>query len=514
MRLEIKCYDRVGIAQQILEIFVEHNINVRGIELKQPDLIFINIPDLAFEELQIFMPQMRMLEGVIDVRTIAYMPFEREKNELSTIIQAFPDVLFSLDNKGNILLINEAALTIIRLPKSEIIGQQISHWLTGFNFTHWLDQDEVLAQTLRLTFQQENYIAEISPIYIESDEKQQVLAGAIVLLKSSLQLDKQVSVFQQKKPGEFANIQAKSGVMHKLIRESKRMAQLSSSMLISGETGTGKELLAKACHDASDRAGHPFMTLSCAALPDEDAESELFGHGSLTGGVAKRGLFELADGGTIFLDKVGEMSPKLQIKLLRVIQNGIFRRVDDEQEKKVNIRFISSTNKDLFHLVTSGEFREDLYYRLNVLGLNVPPLRERRSDIIPLAEHFIVKFCQETGQHGIMLSDDCRDLIEHYPWPGNVRQLENTLIRALSLIQDNEIRSTHLQLPAFSKADGYLDDEFEGTLDSAMKEFEASLLTKLYPAYPSTRQLGKKLGVSHTAIAKKLKDYNINKKLQ
>jgi transcriptional regulator of aroF, aroG, tyrA and aromatic amino acid transport len=148
--------------------------------------------------------------------------------------------------------------------------------------------------------------------------------------------------------------------------------------------------LARACHAASERAEQPFMTLNCAALPDDVAESELFGVGEKDHEESKRGIFELADGGSVFLDEVGEMSTKLQSKLLRVIQNGSFRRVDSEQEVTVNVRIISSTNKDLLNLVSLGEFREDLYYRLNVFGLNIPPLRERRSDILPLTEFFMV----------------------------------------------------------------------------------------------------------------------------
>ena len=163
-------------------------------------------------------------------------------------------------------------------------------------------------------------------------------------------------------------------------------------------------------------------------------------------------------------------------------------------------------------MVSIGEFREDLYYRLNVLGLNIPSLRERRSDIIPLAEFFIAKFGQKVGKHNVVMSDDCRDFIEHYPWPGNVRQLENVLIRAVSLMEENVLMTSHLQLPAYTREHGYLEQEFEGTLDAAVKKFEADLLRKLYPAYPSTRQLAKKLGLSHTAIANKLREYDINKK--
>lgn len=512
MRLEIGCHDRVGIAQDVLQIFVERSIDLRGIELKQPGKIFINIPDLDFSELQDFMPQLRLIEGVEDVKTTPYMPSEREKNELSTLIKTFPDPFLSIDAKGNIRIVNHITASIIGLPETDIVGQHISQWLKGFNFNRWLDSDEVLAQTRRVKMMDDDYVADALPIHVAGNEGSLVLAGAVLILKSEARLGQQISAFKQTNESNFSGIHASSGAMRKVIREAKRMALLDSSMLIAGETGTGKELIAQACHAASDRATKPFMTLNCASLPDEAAETELFGIGTPESPMHKKGLFELADGGSIFLDEVGEMSPKLQTKLLRVIQDGIFRRVDDEKEITVNVRIISSTNNDLLAMVQQGEFREDLYYRLNVLGLNIPSLRERRTDIIPLAEHFISKFGQQNGKSALYMSDDCRDFIEHYPWPGNVRQLENVLLRAVSLLETNVIETSHLQLPAYTREHGYLEEEFDGTLDEAVKAFEANLLRKLYPAYPSTRLLAKKLGLSHTAIANKLREYDINKK--
>ncbi len=512
MRLEITCHDRVGMGQKVLGIFVEYGINVRGIELMQPGRIFINIPDLDFSELQAFMPQLRLIEGVGDVKTAPYMPSERERNELSTLIKTFPDPFISIDRKGNIRIVNTIVSSIIGENEEKLIGQHISSWLKGFNFNRWLDGSDVLAQTRRLKFQGDDFVADIMPIHVAGEENSQVLAGAVLILKSEARLGQQMNAFKQPNENTFLGIQASSSAMRKVIREAKRMSTLDASILIMGETGTGKELLARACHGASERAEHPFMTLNCAALPDDVAESELFGVGEKEHQTSKRGIFELADGGTVFLDEIGEMSAKLQSKLLRVIQHGSFRRVNSEQEITVNVRIISSTNKDLLNLVSMGEFREDLYYRLNVFGLTLPALRERRSDILPLAEFFIIKASQQTGRSHLKISEDCRDFIEHYPWPGNIRQLENVLTRAASLLEGDEIETTHLQLPAYTREHGYLEQEFEGTLDAAVKNFEADLLRKLYPAYPSTRQLAKKLGLSHTAIANKLREYDINKK--
>lgn len=513
MRLEIVCEDRVGIAQKVLGVFVEYDINIKGIDaVTETGHIFVHIPDLEFADLQSFMPQLRLIEGVQDVKTTPFMPSERERNELATLIKTFPDPFISADTRGNVRGVNDVAIAIIGSSIKEIVGEPVGQWIKGFNVNRWLEADEVLAQTRRIKFKEEDFVADILPVSVDDEDGNPVNAGAVFILKSEARLGQQISAFKQTNDNNFSGIQTSSSAMRKVVREAKRMAQLESSMLIVGETGVGKELIAKACHDASDRAEHPFMALNCASLPDDVAETELFGCGSQGDNQAKKGLFEAADGGTIFLDEVGEMSAKLQIKLLRVIQDGSFRRVDDEQEIKVNVRFISSTNKDLLNMVSHGEFREDLYYRLNVLGLNIPSLRERRADIIPLAEHFIVKAGQVIGKYNLTMTEDCRDFIEHYPWPGNVRQLENVLIRAVSLLEGTVIETAHLQLPSYTREYGYLEQEFEGTLDGAVKQFEADLLRKLYPAYPSTRQLAKKLGLSHTAIANKLREYDINKK--
>jgi len=513
MRLEICCQDRVGLAQKVLSILAEYEINIKGIELKEPSIIYVNILDLDFSELQEILPKIRLLEGVEDVKTAHFMPSELERKEFSTLIKTFPDPFISLDMRGNIRLVNNIASSIIGKKLEDLEGQPVSTWVKGFNFSRWIESgEEALPQTQRLKFQNEDYVADILPIHVTEQDSKRKLIGAVLILKSEYRLGEQMSAFKQSTDNSFSGIHATSGAMRKVVREAKRMAHIDSSMLIAGETGTGKELIARSCHNSSARADKAFMALNCAALPDDDAETELFGKGESNNSAAKKGLFELADGGTIFLDEVGEMSPTLQTKLLRVIQDGRFRRVDDEQEINVNVRFISSTNKDLLNMVSTGEFREDLYYRLNVLGLNVPSLRERRTDIIPMAEFFIAKFGQRVGKHHITLTDDCRDFIEHYPWPGNVRQLENVLIRAVSLVEGNEITTEHLQLPAYTREHGYLEQDFEGTLDAAVKGFEADLLRKLYPAYPSTRQLAKKLGLSHTAIANKLREYDINKK--
>ncbi|WP_371186254.1 transcriptional regulator TyrR [Thalassotalea maritima] len=512
MRLEITCEDRVGIAQEVLAIFVDREINIKGIDaITESGQIFMHMPDLEFSELQDFMPQLRLIDGVKDVKTTNYMPSERERIVLDTLIRTLPDPLLSIDSKGAIYALNDIALQKMNSKRSDIIGEQIGNVIKGFNFNRYLEREEVLPHTRRLKFMDEDFVADVMPVHLPGENNEKVTAGAVIILKSEARLGQQINAFNQPKDNDFTEVLVFSPLMRKVIREARRMALLDSSILIMGETGTGKELIARSCHLASDRAEQPFVVLNCASLPDDACETELFGK-VLADGSVKQGIFEQAEGGTIFLDEVAQMSAKLQLKLIRVLDDKRFRRVDGEKEIKVDVRFISSTNADLLSLVETGQFREDLFYRLNVLGLTIPSLRERRQDIVPLAEHFINKACKVNHRSLVSVAQSCVDFIANYPWPGNVRQLESVILRAVSLLDGDELHVTHLQLPSYSQDSGYLEGEFQGTLEDAVKGFEAQLLRKLYPAYPSTRQLAKKLGLSHTAIANKLREYNINKK--
>jgi transcriptional regulator of aroF, aroG, tyrA and aromatic amino acid transport len=301
--------------------------------------------------------------------------------------------------------------------------------------------------------------------------------------------------------------------MKRVIREAKRMSDLDGNILITGDTGTGKEQIAKACHDNSRRSDGEFVTLNCASLPDEAAETELFGygHGSVEQSEGKSGLFEQASGGTILFDEVSEMSAQLQAKLLRVLEYGTYHQLGDSRVKYIDCRIICTSCKDLSQCVQEGTFREDLYYRLNVLGLVVPSLRERKADIISLANNIVLQHSKKLSIQSPKLSKPCIEYLESYPWPGNIRQLKNALYRAISLIDGNEITKEAIQLPSCSASVTYIDENFDGTLEQEVKRFERDMLKRLYPSYPSTRQLARKLGLSHTAIANKLREYGISK---
>lgn len=238
----------------------------------------------------------------------------------------------------------------------------------------------------------------------------------------------------------FSDLVLRGDAMQRVIALGKRAAASNIPVLIEGESGVGKELIARAIQGESDRAGRPFITVNCGAIPENLIESILFGHekGSFTGAVDKRiGKFQEADGGTLFLDEVGELPLDAQVKLLRALQEGEIDPVGAKRPIKVNFRLISATNRDMIQLVKDGKFREDLYYRLNVFPVNVPPLRDRMDDVPELANHFAARFAAEEGKRITGLGEDTMRMLQSYAWPGNVRQLENAVFRAVVLADQN-----------------------------------------------------------------------------
>lgn len=250
----------------------------------------------------------------------------------------------------------------------------------------------------------------------------------------------------QRERGSIKNIVGNSAKMHAIFQMIETVAEVQSTVLITGESGTGKELVARAIHDLSARAERPFISINCGAFTETLLESELFGYmkGSFTGANTNRkGLFEAANKGTIFLDEIGEMSPAMQVKLLRVLQEKKVRPVGAHDEMSIDARVIAATNRDLKQMSLDGGFREDLFYRVSVIPINLPPLRERAEDIPELANHFIGKFCDQTGRN-LSISPRAMQLLENYMWSGNVRELEHTIERAVALERGTEIQPERL----------------------------------------------------------------------
>src|SRR5258706_1162075 len=279
---------------------------------------------------------------------------------------------------------------------------------------------------------------------------------ARALKQISLKDENAVLIKGQRARGKLSNIIGQSDQMQAVYQMIETVAQVQSTVLITGESGTGKELVARAIHDLSPGCQKPFVSVNCGAFTETLLESELFGYtkGSFTGATSNRkGLFEAAEQGTIFLDEIGETSPAMQVKLLRVLQERKVRPVGAHEETEVNTRVIAATNRDLSALVKEGTFREDLFYRVSVIPMILPPLRDRGADIAELTEHFLQKYCQQTGHH-VTLSPQALRLLENYYWPGNVRELEHAIERAVALEKTETIQPERLpeQVTKYSAA--------------------------------------------------------------
>ena len=310
------------------------------------------------------------------------------------------------------------------------------------------------------------------------------------------------------------NIIGNSKMMQPVYQMIGKVAPAASTILILGESGVGKELVAEAIHYASERSKSPFVKLNCAALPESIIESELFGHekGAFTGAVSlRKGRFELAEGGTLFLDEIGEISPGIQAKLLRILQEREFERVGGSETLEADVRIIAATNKNLEMKVRDGEFREDLYYRLNIIPITVPPLRERKTDILLLSDFFIEKYNRLNRKFIHRLSTPAIDMLMAYHWPGNVRELENSIERAVILSEDGVIHGYHLP-PSLQMADPHFrGNAYSGTLQQKLDSIEYEMIVE---ALKNTRgnlsRAAESLGLTNRMMGIRARKYGID----
>ncbi len=342
--------------------------------------------------------------------------------------------------------------------------------------------------------------------YIEKPfcpEKVELLIEKLVehqdLIEENIALRRQI-----REKFQFEGIIAKSSKMLKIFELIKTVAPTNATVLITGETGTGKEIVARAIHHQSKRQNKPFIATSCAALAESLLESELFGHekGSFTGAVGrKKGKFEAADKGTLFLDEIGEINANTQIHLLRALEEKKITRIGSNEEIAVDVRVITATNKDLRNMVLEGKFREDLYYRLKVVTINLPPLKERREDILPLAEHFLKKYTEENNKDFLKFSPGVIEFMLNYSWPGNVRELENMIEHGVILSKDKAVTMAELPQdiihPTIQK---------EKTIEAVTKNH---ILNVLEETKGNITKAAAILGIRRMTLYNKLKKYNL-----
>lgn len=311
-----------------------------------------------------------------------------------------------------------------------------------------------------------------------------------------------------------SNIVGNSHEMQIVFDQIAQVSKSQASVLVEGETGTGKELVAAAIHYNSDRSDKPFIKAHCAALPENLIESELFGHvkGAFTGATTDRkGRFEMADGGTLFLDEIGEIPPTIQIKLLRVLQEREFERVGSAETVKVNVRVIAATNKDLRQMATEGTFREDLFYRLHVFPIFVPPLRKRKSDVLQLADYFLEKYSKLSGKTVRRLSSAVIDMLYSYHWPGNVRELENTIERAVVVAESDAIHPHHLP-PTLQTAE-HMGAPPTGSLKDMVEAYERDIIVDaLKTSRGNMAAAARSLQTTQRIFGYKVHKYSVNPK--
>jgi two-component system, NtrC family, response regulator AtoC len=343
----------------------------------------------------------------------------------------------------------------------------------------------------------------------EVDELIVVVAHAVE--HQRLRTQHRYLISEREEEFDHYGIVGRSRVIQDVIAKAERVAETKSTVLIMGETGTGKELLARAIHDRSAQRNMPLIKVNCAAIPDTLLESELFGHvrGAFTGAAAnKKGKFALADGGTIFLDEIGTMSPSLQAKLLRVLQEREFEPLGAERSQRVDVRVIAATNRDIKRLVEDGRFLEDLFYRLNVIPLVLPPLRERREDIPVLVEHFLRKHAHRSGRKVEEIREEALARLNAYDWPGNVRELENTIERAVVLSGGPVIDARDITMPGVAgpASAGLPSQELRANVEWAERQ---SVQQALVRAGGVKKDAATLLGISQRALSYYLAKYRV-----
>ncbi|MFZ5645883.1 MAG: sigma-54 interaction domain-containing protein [Bacillota bacterium] len=444
--------------------------------------------------------------------------------QLKNILNHSFDEIFVINFKGEVVYVNEACVKNYGLKPNEIIGQTIYQLIQG-GYYYPLIAPVVLRDKKRATFEQETIegkklIVTATPVLNDKGKVEFVIMNSrditeLANLKCNLEeTKKQVEKYKQeveelrKTVNTHDQFVVRSKSMRECLELAKRVSFADSTILILGETGTGKSALAKYIHEISQRKKGPLQTINCAAIPEQLLESELFGYqaGAFTGANSrgKAGLLELANGGTLFLDEIAEIPVKLQAKILEVIQESRFIPVGGTKHKTVNIRIIAATNRDLEEMVKAGAFREDLYYRLNVIEIQIPPLRERIEDIVPLAQYFLNKFDKRYNtSHSF--SQDTLDILICHPWQGNIRELEHVIERLVLTVQESKITPRHLPRK-FQQT-----DIIKGTAGpfniAPLDQIEKELIIKAYKQLGSSYKVAKVLNISQSKASRRIRQY-------
>lgn len=525
--INIDFEDRTGFGYEVFEVCEKNNIDKIGMEVIPGQGMFIKLR-VSAKNKEKFLKELKMINGVLDITLHNHMPYEAKEYKLNTILNAISEGVVAIDVQGKVKHINKLACDIFDCKRDDVLEVRADEL---FGLKAPILETLLTGKPNRLVERKIKKNQKFIRILTSSDpilDSMGVVIGAVATIKDFKDVEEIISKVDIKKGlTTFDDIVYQSVEMRNLIETAKTVARGNSTIMLRGESGTGKELFARAIHMEGNRANAPFIAINCAALPDSLLESELFGYveGAFTGALkgGKKGVFEQANNGTIFLDEIGEISPSVQVRLLRVLQEGTIRRVGGTKEIQVDVRIISATHRNLEDMIRKDLFREDLYYRLNVIPLKVYPLRERMDDIHPIAQHLVRKISKKLGKKEAFLTKESMDLLKVQEWPGNVRQLENALERVINMIDEHDIIPEHfyawtdliMQTSTQEKKDKEelylkipLNQQFP-SLKDIVAQVEQQVLLHVLQEHNSSRKAGKVLGVSNTTILNKMNTYGI-----
>lgn len=511
--LRLKTEDRVGITHDVISCLLADHVDIVRMEVK-PGFIHLKIQFISPELFRELTARMQKIPGVKKMETIPILPSEVREGQMNTILETVSEGMILVDQKLGIQAMNRAAAEILHLPLDSWKGKSLSKiWGRNMELCKKCLQSGKEKLNVPVTIR-DPYTIQFMASYIpvRSGEKWHQ-SGLVIVIRDMKQVRQLLQSVKRKGMVQFQDIIHQSEVMKKCVETAKKVAQKEATILLQGESGTGKELFARAIHFESLRASGPFVSINCAAVSEALMESEWFGYeeGAFTGAGkgGKKGLMELAQDGTLFLDEIGEIPLHLQAKLLRVLEERALRRVGGNRWIPLRVRIIAATNRDLADLVRRGRFRKDLYYRLHVIPITIPPLRKRKEDISLLASHFIRRFCTKSRRPLLSLSTWALDRLQAHSWPGNVRELQNVMERSVYLCPDGESELKEI----------YLSDVLDPAchfprrnLKEHMAQYEKELVQASIKRFKSIRKAARHLGVSHTTVLNKMKKYGIAKK--
>lgn len=502
---------------EILSLIARSGMNITSMEVSPPD-IFLKIEwgNLSWDEFRtLIKTQFKEVTGVKEVDLLNY---EEKEAVLNTVINNVNEGIIAVDQTGYVIYLNKKAKQLLGLKKHDI-SLHINEILPRNIYNPRKDKQD--KNNLEFYSENKNNNLLLTDIRVIKNELG-VKTGSIIIFKEVEEVRRLLQSISRPSMVTFDDIIGESQMFKNSVSLAKSVAKSNSSIMLRGESGTGKELFARAIHMSSTRRNYPFVAINCAAVPDSLLESEFFGYekGAFTGADSsgKQGLFELATHGTLFLDEIGDLSTHLQAKILRAIQDQRIRRLGDKREIPIDVRIISATNKDLENMIEEGTFRDDLYYRLNVIPIIIPPLRERKEDIPIFINYFVKKLTKEMNKDNIYLTEEALKEIISYEWPGNVRELQNVIERAVILAKD-KIDIEHLMIHKKNTSKNQErvannplllgNKELPIDLPLIVQELELQYLKEACKKCNSSRDIAKALGISHTTVINKIRKYKI-----